>query len=64
MTRLVAFASILFAVSCASGTVPAHLLAAPGRATPWWRSGVCYEVFVRSFADADGDGVGDQRGLI
>jgi alpha-amylase len=31
---------------------------------PWWRSGVCYEVFVRSFADADGDGVGDLRGLI
>jgi alpha-amylase len=25
---------------------------------------VCYEVFVRSFADADGDGVGDLRGLI
>ncbi len=29
----------------------------------WWREGVCYEVFVRSFADADGDGVGDLRGL-
>ncbi|MDQ6872911.1 MAG: alpha-amylase family glycosyl hydrolase, partial [Gemmatimonadota bacterium] len=27
-------------------------------------TGVCYEVFVRSFADADGDGVGDLRGLI
>jgi alpha-amylase len=64
MTRLVAFASMLFAVSCSSGTVPTHLSAAPGRATPWWRSGVCYEVFVRSFADADGDGVGDLRGLI
>jgi alpha-amylase len=30
----------------------------------WWRDGVCYEVFVRSFSDADGDGVGDLRGLI
>ncbi|MEP6550378.1 MAG: alpha-amylase family glycosyl hydrolase, partial [Gemmatimonadales bacterium] len=29
----------------------------------WWRNGVCYEVFVRSFADADGDGIGDLRGL-
>src|SRR5450756_1709540 len=31
--------------------------------TAWWRDGVCYEVFVRSFADADGDGIGDLRGL-
>jgi alpha-amylase len=30
----------------------------------WRRSGVCYEVFVRSFYDSDGDGVGDFRGLI
>ncbi len=30
----------------------------------WRRSGVCYEIFVRSFYDSDGDGVGDLRGLI
>jgi alpha-amylase len=30
----------------------------------WRRNGVCYEVFVRSFYDSDGDGVGDLRGLI
>ena len=29
----------------------------------WWRDGVCYEVFVRSFVDSDGDGIGDLRGL-
>jgi glycosidase len=29
----------------------------------WWRSAVCYEVFVRSFQDSDGDGVGDLKGL-
>jgi glycosidase len=57
-------ASILFAVSCSGGTVPTHLSSVPDLATQWWRSGVCYEVFVRSFADADGDGVGDLRGLI
>ena len=31
---------------------------------PWWREAVCYEVFVRSFLDSDGDGVGDLNGLI
>lgn len=30
----------------------------------WWNDAVFYEVFVRSFADSDGDGVGDFRGLI
>lgn len=33
-------------------------------ATPWWRGGVCYEVFVRSFFDSNGDGIGDLNGLI
>lgn len=28
-----------------------------------WRTGVSYEVFVRAFADSDGDGIGDLRGL-
>uniref|UniRef100_UPI0037C6723A alpha-amylase family glycosyl hydrolase n=1 Tax=Saccharopolyspora rosea TaxID=524884 RepID=UPI0037C6723A len=29
----------------------------------WWWDAVCYRVDVRSFADADGDGVGDLDGL-
>ena len=29
----------------------------------WWRDAVCYEVFVRSFYDSNGDGSGDLRGL-
>ncbi|KAA3658298.1 MAG: DUF3459 domain-containing protein [Chloroflexi bacterium] len=31
---------------------------------PWWNDAVFYEVFVRSFSDSDGDGVGDLNGLI
>lgn len=31
---------------------------------PWWRGATIYQVYVRSFADSNGDGVGDFAGLI
>ncbi|MFQ6616701.1 MAG: alpha-amylase family glycosyl hydrolase [Fidelibacterota bacterium] len=33
-------------------------------AASWWNHTVFYEIFVRSFYDSDGDGVGDVQGLI
>ncbi|MEA2546137.1 MAG: alpha-amylase, partial [Chloroflexota bacterium] len=45
----------------AAATAPSPLATSvPG----WWRDRVFYEVFVRSFADGNGDGIGDLRGLI
>ena len=29
----------------------------------WWRHGVIYQIYPRSFADANGDGVGDLAGI-
>jgi alpha-amylase len=54
-----------------SAPTPTAIPAAPATTTPaetpaplpWWRTAVFYEIFVRSFNDSNGDGIGDFKGL-
>lgn len=61
MKRLVA--TTLCATVCFPGT-RAAAQPPPTGGLDWRDGGVCYEIFVRSFDDSDGDGIGDLEGLI
>jgi len=37
--------------------------AAEGTDTQWWKNAVIYEIYPRSFADSNGDGIGDLNGI-
>lgn len=41
--------------------MPMHSLSTETR--PWWRGAVIYQIYPRSFADSNGDGVGDLPGI-
>jgi len=63
VTSHLTLASAFWIVSTVSSSVA---VAQPARApidTTWRQGGVCYEIFVRSFFDSDGDGIGDLNGL-
>ena len=56
------------APAAAASATPLSASAAPASPAPlaagWWDDAVCYEIFVRSFRDSNGDGIGDLNGLI
>jgi len=43
---------------------PAPLADCNGHRRAWWKEAVVYQVWPRSFMDANGDGIGDLRGII
>ena len=46
-----------------STTQTPDLVSTEALATNWWKDAVFYEIFVRSFYDSDGNGIGDFNGI-
>lgn len=61
MQKLLAFG--LGLVFVAGACWAAESKAAEGTDTQWWKNAVIYEIYPRSFADSNGDGIGDLNGI-
>lgn len=64
-TLLIAALAAAIAILSGGASPSESLRIAQGGLEPfWWNDRVFYEVFIRSFQDSDGDGIGDIQGLI
>ena len=59
--RLRVIAFLVLAISSCTRSAEAPVVATADK--DWTRGAVCYEIFVRSFSDSNGDGIGDFNGL-
>ena len=46
-----------------TGEIPAAFSQSPAEPGQWWRDAVVYQIYVRSFADSNADGIGDLPGI-
>jgi glycosidase len=63
MRRIALALSAVLLAGAAPAAAQLDVSHASAPADDWRRGGTCYEVFVRSFSDSDGDGIGDLNGL-
>jgi glycosidase len=68
LASILGLSIVLGLIGCSGGQEPAPAASSDAADGQWsldWADGsVSYEIFVRSFADSDGDGIGDLQGLI
>jgi alpha-glucosidase len=66
MKKILLCLAALFLCACTLGlTAPAQTPARPVEAEghQWWQNAVFYEIYPRSFADSNNDGIGDLKGI-
>ena len=62
-TRILLLSLLLFLPACGLVRDGATRPSVKVEASGWWNDSVFYEIFVRSFYDTDGDGIGDFNGV-